>query len=65
MKRNSFWSTRFARIMIPGGSLLLLGDCGLSDQQLTSVAQSVLTTGLTTFVTQAISALFSVGAGTM
>jgi len=48
---------RLLRVYIPGGSLFLLGGCGLSDQQLTSIAQSVITTGLTTFVSQLVTTL--------
>jgi hypothetical protein len=51
------------RVWIPGGSLLALGGCGLSDAQLTSILQSVITTGLNTLLTQLLSALL--GAATM
>jgi len=57
MLRKGFW-----RVWVPGGSLLLLGGCGLSDAQLTSILQSVILTGLNTLITQAISTL--VGGGT-
>jgi hypothetical protein len=50
---------RLLRLCIPGGALLALGQCGLSDQQLTSILQSVVSTGLTTFVTQLISTMFT------
>jgi len=49
---------------VPGGSLLLLGGCGLTDQQLVSIAQTVITTGLSTFVQQLVTVLVSAGAGT-
>jgi hypothetical protein len=52
---------RLLRVCVPGGSLLLLGQCGLSDQQLTSIAQSVITTSLSTFATQFITTLFTLG----
>ena len=42
---------------IPGGSVLLLGGCGLSDAQLASIWQSVIQTALTTAVTQWLSTL--------
>ncbi|MFQ5805485.1 MAG: hypothetical protein ACE5I3_03435 [Phycisphaerae bacterium] len=45
------------RVWIPGGSLLVLGGCGLSDAQLTAVLQSVITTGLNTFLVQLIATL--------
>jgi hypothetical protein len=42
---------------IPGGSVLLLGGCGMSDAQLASIWQSVIQTALTTGLTQLLSAL--------
>jgi len=48
---------RFATLWLPGGSLLALGDCALSDQQLTSIAQSVVSTSLNTIVTQILGSL--------
>lgn len=42
-----------------GGSLLLLGECGLSDQQLTSILTSTISTGLNTLVSQGLIALFT------
>jgi hypothetical protein len=39
------------------GSLLAIGDCALSDQQLTSIAQSVISTGLNTIVSQLLTGL--------
>ena len=60
MKRSIF-SRGFWRVWIPGGSLFLLGGCGLSDAQLTSMLQTVMTTGLSTMLTQIISALFGTG----
>ncbi len=53
------------RVWIPGGSLFLLGGCGLSDAQLTSVLQSVVTTGMNAFLTQLITALFGTAATTV
>jgi len=55
---------RLVRVCVPGGSLLLLGGCGLTDQQLVSIAQSVITTGLSTFVQQLVTALVSAGTAT-
>jgi hypothetical protein len=52
------------RVCVPGGSLLLLGGCGLSDQQLVSILQTVITTGLSTFVQQLIGVLVSAGTAT-
>lgn len=42
------------RLCAASGSLFLLGQCGLSDQQLTGIAQSVISTGLNTIVSQII-----------
>jgi hypothetical protein len=61
MKRSLF-KRGFWRVWVPGGSLLLLGGCGLSDAQLTSILQSVITTGLSSLLTQIVSALFGAGA---
>ncbi|MFO0840276.1 MAG: hypothetical protein U1D55_17345 [Phycisphaerae bacterium] len=49
------------RVLLPSGTLLAVGGC-LTDQQLTQILQSVITTGLTTAVTQFITALVSVTA---
>ena len=51
-------SSKLWRVWVPGGSLLFLGGCGLSDAQLTSIATSAITTGLSTLVSQAIVTLF-------
>lgn len=48
---------RFATLWLPGASLLALGDCALSDQQLTSIAQSAVTTGLNTLLSQLLASL--------
>lgn len=60
---NQFWHKRatWLRVLAPGACLLQLGSC-LSDQQLTSILTSVISTGLTQVVTQAISAAFDTGA---
>ncbi len=50
-------SSRLWRMWIPGGSVLLLGGCGMSDAQLASIWQSVIQTALTTGLTQLLSAL--------
>lgn len=57
-------SSRLWRLWVPGGSLLLLGGCGLSDAQLTSIATSVITTGLSAFVSQLLTTLFSAASAT-
>jgi hypothetical protein len=57
MKRWTL-SRRLWRVWVPGGWLLLLGGCGLSDVQLTSILQSAVTTGLNALFTQLISTLF-------
>lgn len=57
MKRSMF-SRGLWRAWVPGGSLLLLGGCGLSDAQLTSIVQSVITTGLSSVLSQFVSTLF-------
>lgn len=44
------------------GGLYLFNGCGLTDQQLSSIWQSVITTGLNTLVTGAL--VSAAGAGT-
>jgi hypothetical protein len=61
MKRLMF-SKGLWRVWVPGGSVLLLGGCGLSDAQLSSIFQSVVQTGLTTLVTQIITTLLGTAA---
>ena len=59
MKRTSL-SKRFWLLWIPGSITFILGGCNaLSDSQLTSVAQSAVSTGLNALVTNVISAFFS------
>ncbi len=58
-----FSHQRIIRFWLPGAALLQLGGC-LSDQQLTSIITSVVTTGLATLLNQFIVALFAGGAGT-
>jgi hypothetical protein len=48
---------RWVRLWAAGGVTLLLGGCGLSDQQLAGVFQSVLATGLNTLVATVIEAV--------
>lgn len=49
-------------VTLTAGGLLVFGGCGLSDQQLASIWQSVLTAGLNTIVANLISAALSGGA---
>jgi len=55
--------SRWVRVWAACGSLLVLGECGLSDQQLAAIAESVITTGLNTIVTQLLATLISTAAG--
>lgn len=52
------------RVCVPGSMILGFNGCGLSDAQLASIWQSVLTTAFTTMVTQLIRAFFSAATGT-
>lgn len=56
--------THFVRWAFPAAALFQLGGCGLSDSQLTSVAQSVVTTALNTLVTQGLGLLLAGATGT-
>jgi hypothetical protein len=46
----------FVRIWVPGGAMLALGGCALSDQQLQGILSSVITTVLETAATSVITA---------
>lgn len=60
MMRNAKTRWLWVRLWVASGSLLALGSC-LSDQQLASILQSTITTGLTTIVTTAIGQAFGAG----
>lgn len=53
-RRRPLW-----RVVLIGGMLPLLGQCGLSDQQITAIFQSVITTGLNALVSQGIASALS------
>ncbi|MBK9126584.1 MAG: hypothetical protein IPM13_02145 [Phycisphaerales bacterium] len=54
------WRLRCLRVSMAVSGLGLLTGCGgLSDQQLTSILQTVLTTGLNTLITSVISLLLA------
>lgn len=50
------------KALAPGASLLLLGSCPLTDQQVSSIATSAVTTSLNSLVTQLLQSLLT-GAG--
>lgn len=56
--RRRMWFSRFWRVWVPGGSLLVLGGCGLSDAQLSSIFQGAVETALTAIITGALSCVF-------
>ena len=62
MKRPLLFSGLW-RVWVPGGSLLLLSGCGLSDAQWSSILQSAVTTGLTALATQFAQAIVTVVTG--
>ncbi|RMF82341.1 MAG: hypothetical protein D6744_06145 [Planctomycetota bacterium] len=65
MKQFKYMCCRgWTRVLVPGGSIALLGGCGLSDQQLSTLFATAVSTGLNTLVTQAIAALFGGLTGT-
>lgn len=61
MMKNWKLRSRFYRVFVPASGLLAIGSCSLSDQQLTGIFSSVVTTGLSTLVTTLLAGL----AGTM
>ncbi len=58
MTRRWCWRVRYYALTCGASSLFLLGGCGLTDQQLAAVWQSVITAGLSTVVSNAITAAF-------
>jgi hypothetical protein len=55
----NYWlrNRRMIRIWLASGTLLAFSGCGLTDQQLTQIWQSVLTTGLSALVQSVITFL--------
>ena len=53
-RRRPVW-----RVLLIGSMLPILGQCGLSDQQITTIFQSVITTGLNALVSQGIASALS------
>jgi hypothetical protein len=49
--RSWYWRTRYYGLVLATTGLFALNGCGLSDRQLASIWQSVLSTGLNTIVT--------------
>jgi len=60
--KSWYWRVRILSIAA-GGGILVLNGCGLSDRQLASVWQSVLSTGLDTVVSNTISTWFAIAQG--
>lgn len=54
----------WTRLWMASSTLLALGGCGLSDQQLTQILSSVFSSGLTALVTALTTALTSGLTGT-
>ncbi len=54
--KNWSWRVRYASLLLASGTLFAFNGCGLSDRQLTTVWQSVLSTALNSIVTNAITA---------
>ncbi len=50
---------RYYGLALAGGGLLAFNGCGFSDQQLSSIWQSVFTAGLNTLVSNAVTAATS------
>lgn len=63
MMKQWIYSKYFWRLWVPGGSLLAVTGCGLSDAQLTSILQSAITTGLNALLSQMATAMFGAISG--
>ena len=59
------WTTRarYYGLLLAAGGLYLLGGCGLNDQQLAQVWQSVITAGLNTIVNNVLQTTVPVTTG--
>ncbi|MCK4340186.1 MAG: hypothetical protein KAY37_00495 [Phycisphaerae bacterium] len=64
MMKSLFWRMRYLGLTLAAGSLGAFSGCGLSDQQLSSIWYSVLSTGLNTVVGQILSGAFEATGGT-
>ena len=59
--KNAVWRGRFAVLCLACSSVLTMGGCGLSDQQLSTIWSQVLTAGLSTIVQSGLSGLTGTG----
>jgi hypothetical protein len=61
-----YWTRRLrvAALLVAAGPVYFLGGCGLTDQQLAQVWQSVITTGLNTIVSNALTGVVDQGTET-
>lgn len=57
---NSMWK-RWRRVLAAGSTLWLLGGCPLTDQQITSITQSAISTGLNALVSNIVQGVFDIG----
>ena len=57
MMKNWNSRGRFYRVFVPASGLLALGGCSLSDQQLTGILSTVITSGLSTLVNTLLAGL--------
>lgn len=65
MRTRNWWRQggRLMRLMAGGSSVFLLGGCALSDQQITSIFSSVITSGLSTLLNAFITTAVDTAAG--
>ena len=49
------------KVLVTSSTLLLLSGCPLTDQQITSITQSVISTGLNTIVSNLLQSAFTTG----
>ncbi|MBI5863141.1 MAG: hypothetical protein HZB38_01245 [Planctomycetes bacterium] len=55
--------SRAFKLFVPGASLLLLGQCPLTDAQITAITQSAISTALNSAITQFLSGLLGTTTG--
>lgn len=59
--KNAVWRGRFAMLGLACCSILTMGGCGLSDQQLSSIWSQVLTAGLSTIIQSGLGGITGTG----
>ncbi len=57
------WRVRYVGLLLAAGSLFAFQGCGLSDRQLATIWQSVVSTGLNTIVQNVLTSAITANTG--